>query len=255
MRLHPSSGKGRELMKSMPLRANGHLFSVPDGQAIMIIEDSFGRAFSPELPFPCQACDASPWLRVTGDAAWMQGPCPYAEGITTVTTLAVPSGTLIVSDSLRPVYDWRGEDLTVSYNSRLGQHQAALAMAARGCAFGYVSNTSPGLYRTGDGAYAIASLNYYPDGGEELTEEEATPPGWTLLARICTDLWAYSIADFEDWASRGGNTAALGYGDTLVAVPPGTYQVTCHTGERSFDWGDNPGATVYANIKKVKDEQ
>jgi hypothetical protein len=241
-------------MKRMIFRANGHLLSVPDGQVIMIIEDDgFGRAFSPELPFPCQSCDASPWLRIAGDAAWMQGPCPYAGGITTIVTLAVPSGKLIVSDSLRPVYDWQAGDLTVSYNSLLGQHQAMVAMERAGCAFGPVGNTSPGLFSTGGDSYAIASLDYYPGDGETgLSQEEATPQGWTLLAKTCTDLWAYSIADFEDWASRGGNALALGYGDTVISVPPGDYQFTHHTGERSFDSGAD-GTVIYAHVTRIRE--
>ncbi len=235
-------------MRSLPFRANGHLFSVPDGQVSMIISgDDSGRAFSPELPFPCQSCDASPWLRLTGDAAWMLGPCPYPDGITTVVTLAVPSGKLIVSDSLRPVYDWQAGDLTVSYNSRLGQHQAILAMAAQGCAFGPVGNTSPGLFSTGGDSYAIASVAWDEDADRELM-----PDGWELLAATCTDLWAYSIADFEDWASRGGNALALGYGDTIVDVPPGDYQFTHHTGERSFSSGAD-GIVIYAHVKRTRE--
>lgn len=246
------------MLRTRPLRANGHLCALADGTEVTVFEDAaLPRGLSPFIPqlgsARCRTCDAALRLDVSDDAVSVREPCPYPDGITTVITLEVPSGKLIVSDSLRPVYDWRDEDLTASYNSALGQAQAIGVMAKAGCAFGYVGNTSPGLFRTADGTYVIASLDYYPgEDDDELPAEEATPPGWTLLAQVCTDLWAYSIADFEDWASRGGNALALGYGDTIVDVPPGDYQFTCHTGERSFN-RETGGTVIYAHARRTRE--
>jgi hypothetical protein len=167
-------------------------------------------------------------------------------GITTVVTLRVPSGQVIVTDDLRPVYDWDG-DSVADYNTALGQHQAIEAMAAQGCAYGPVGNSCPGLYRTGPDRYVIASPGWDGDGDEEII-----PEGWERLASVITDLWAYSVADYGDWVARGGDPAGLDWADTVVDVTPGTYRFTHHTGEASFD-RDAPGTVIFADIEREGD--
>lgn len=243
-------------MTRLPLRANGHQLSVPDGTEVLVFEDdglpphlAHLSPFSPQLPFPCRTCDAPVSLRISGGAARMTGPCPLPDGITTVITLAVPSGKLIVTDDLRPAWDWRDEDLTASYNSALGQHQAIMTMAAAGCAYGPVLNTSPGLFRTGGDCYVIATPGFDPDPDESLV-----PAGWQELATTCTDLWAYSIADYEDWQSRDwdrGDRARRCKQDTIVDVTPGTYQFTHHTGERGFRYPHDTGeAVIFTHVER-----
>lgn len=165
------------------------------------------------------------------------------ESITTRIMLAVPSGKIVVRDSLRPLYDWREAEVA-DYNSLAGQAQAVEAMAARGCAYGPVGNSCPGLYRTGEGTYVIANLPYSED-----TDDEVVPAGWTLLAGIITDLWAYSIADLGDFEAKGGDVESLGWGATVVDVGPGTYEFTHHTGEASFD--RDADTVIFADIRRL----
>jgi hypothetical protein len=239
--------------RELSFTANGHDTALPDATMATVATDAFGRLFIPELAFPCRTCGQDLKLQVTGDTVTAATPCPYPDGITTTITLAVPSGTILVTDDLRPLYDWRDKGRhdppgMASYNSVLGQHQAIAAMAAQGCAYGPVGNTCPRLYRTRDGAYVIASPDYDEDAGQEVV-----PAGWELLAGIITDLWAYSIADYEDWKAKGGNPDDLGFTETLVEVPPGTYEFTCHTGERSFN--DAHGTVIYAGIQYLGDNE
>lgn len=168
-------------------------------------------------------------------------PCPSENGITTVIELHVPSGRIIVDDDLRPIYDADMDDL--DYNTALGQGKYVEAMAEVGCAYGPVGNSCPSLYRTGDGTYVIANSGYDQETDDEI------PFDGEALASVCTDLWAYSIADYDDWVSKGGVVDS--WTQTVVDVEPGTYRFTHHTGERTFDRDDYTKPIIYAHIEKV----
>lgn len=185
-------------------------------------------------------------------------PCPIPEGITTTIRLAVPSGRIVVKDSLRSVYDWCDEDRNevkefADYNSALGQAQVIEYMASIGCAYGPVRNSCPGLWRTGEGTYQIVSGVW----DEDWADEDEEPPSVLRnpedrLASVCTDLWAYSIADHSDWLAKGGSEEDLGWTATIVEIPRGIYEFTHHTGELGFDH-HGFGETVYADIRRVGD--
>ncbi|TDD47520.1 hypothetical protein E1286_17205 [Nonomuraea terrae] len=138
-------------------------------------------------------------FKVSEHAVSVQDPCPYPDGITTTITIEVPSGKLLVTDDLRPIFDWDEGNLA-SYNSALGQAQAVELMAAIGCAYEPTSNCGLGLYRTGPDSYIIATPSYDED-------ENPSPPDSACLASICTELWAYSICCYSNWLSRGGDPA------------------------------------------------
>lgn len=198
--------------------------------------------------FDCAVCDAYPDVEITDDLAKVKEPCTLTEGITTEVTIAVPSGKLVVTDDLRPLYNWRSGKGYASYNSKLGQAQVISYMASLGCAYGPVGNSCPSLYRTGEDTYVIGKLGYDEDDEEvgDLGEE---------LASICTDLWAYSIADHDDWVAKGGDLNHREWAGrvTVVDVTPGTYRFTHHTGEVGFT-DDTSDPVIYAHIERVIDE-
>lgn len=231
-------------MKTLTFKANGHLLGAGDGTQVNV-SASLSEPYVFGLALRCGACDERPAFKVNGNVVTVREPCPYPDGMTSVITLAVPSGRIVVTDDLRPVYDWDDRGMA-SYNSALGQHQAIEAMARAGCAYGPVGNSSPGLYRTGASNYVIAGLAYDEESGTEVL-----PEGWEALAGIITDLWAYSIADYEDWVSRGGDPESLGWGDTVVDLPPGTYEFTHHTGERGFN-RYAAGTVVFAGVRRLE---
>lgn len=226
----------------LPLRANEHLISreteltvyhTPDGGEPLVVSGG--------MVSHCAWCDRLPDLRLTEDAVEAEGPCPYPDGITTEIEIDVPSGKLLVTDDLRPVFDWAGT--SASYNSVLGQAQAIAAMAELGCAYGPVGNSCPGLYCTGDDSYVIATPYRGGDGKPALPES-------ARLASVVTDLWAYSIADYEHWQKQGGDPGQLGWADTVVHVPPGRYRFTHHTGEKGFR-DTTSETTVFADVRRV----
>jgi len=237
--------------QTLPLDQRGHLFGKNvDTVKVILFEDHDLILGNAGFSYRCAWCDAWQDFKVIDGVVCQPEPCPYPDGITTTVALAVPSGKLVVFDDLRDTYQLppRVEEFA-SYNSVLGQHQVIEAMAAVGCAYGPVGNTCPGLYRTGEGTYAIASPDCDEDKGDNVL-----PDGWTYLAGIITDLWAYSIADHADFTAKGG-TANTGrsHAPEVVNVPPGTYRFTHHTGESGFDsYAD--GAVIYADIERVTGE-
>lgn len=232
-------------IKKLPLMPNGHALLPGHKETVTVFDLSTG-----EEPLVvgadrrCADCDREPVYVVREGAVHVQEPCLYPDGITTRTTLEVPSGRLIVTDDLRDVYD-TDFNAGASYNTALGQAQVVVAMAALGCAFGPVGNTSPGLYRTRErDSYLIASPVYDDNDVPSLPEEEC-------LAEIDTALRAYAIADFEDWTAKGGAPGQKLLGKyTVVDVAPGTYKVTLHSGERGFD-KHAADTVVFARIERV----
>lgn len=234
-------------------------------------------AFVYDGTFNCSTCDAYPSFNVEVDDAGeptklvAKTACALTDGIPMVIDIAVPSGKMIVTDDLRPVFDFK----VLNYNATVGQAQAQQIMGAQGCAYGPVGNSSPSLLRTGDGTFIIASFD------DELELEDEGYIDAERLAGICTDLWAYSMADLDhfvavartkfaaadagerdafakhelfNWAVQPGDPRdrldQLGWTVTVVDVEPGVYRFTHHTGELGFDRDDFPA--VYAHVHKVR---
>ena len=228
--------------RDLPLLSNGHLGLVREGDLVTVLRFD-GEERTLGVRRCCDVCGERPQLKVTANAVEVTNACPYPRGITTETTLRVPSGRIVVTDDLRGVYGWDLETIG-DYNTTAGQDRAIRSLAAAGCAFGPVGNSCPGLYRTGPDTYLIATPGYDENEGDEQLA------GAERIAGIITDLWAYSIADADDFTARGGSIAGLGWNAEVVDVTPGTYQVIHHTGEADFDHGA-PTALIFAHIRRI----
>lgn len=206
-----------------------------------------------DFPNTCMNCGAYLSLRYDEDSGILRvnnDPCEAAGDIITTVRLNVPSGQLIVSDSLRSVYDVeRGE---VSLSSRLGQSTMMKLMEKAGCAYSCVITRDPDILRRPDGSYAIAKLPY----NEEIDEDDV-PEGWQPLAHIITSLWAVSIADYADWLAKGGETIEQNddYGQRkLIDVEPGEYEFTVFTGRADFpDEHMSDDILIYTEFRRVGD--
>jgi hypothetical protein len=237
---------------NLPVESNGHQW-VRDGHAVDVIKDN-GVQHVMGHHHGCVTCGEGLKLEITETAAVPKEPCLFPDGITTKIVLKVPSGKIVVEDDLRPLYDGFNDHFA-SYNTDLGQAQVVKAYEKQGCAYGPVGNSCPGLYRTGEDTYVIASQVYVYDDEDDEEDKGHLPDGWECLASICTDLWAYSIADYDDWVSKGGTEddgsgTACWSGADIVEIPAGEYEFTHHTGERGFDsWADGP--VIFAHIRKT----
>lgn len=229
------------VMKELPLDPRGHLFR--HGETVKVLYGTSEEPYMLGLFQDCGMCGQLLDEEIAEDKVQIKTFCPYPDGITSANTVDFPSGKIVVTDDLRPVFNGFSDDFA-SYNTAYGQHQVIEAYAALGCAYGPVGNSCPGLYRTGEGTYVIASLAL------DENDEKIIPQGWEYLTGIVTDLWAYSIADYDRWVSRGGDPGSLGWADSVIEFPPGSYQFTHHTGEKGFD-GFADGLIVYAEIEKI----
>lgn len=205
--------------------------------------------------FECRWCGE--YVRLILDKATntvrVEEPC-QVDSVTNVFTLQVPSGKMVVADRLvnrlGDVYDYSDDILSCSEKAIA---EISALMASRGVAHGYVGNTCPALYKRADG-YVISNIydaectcGFWDKGAPSdekcVCQKAGLEP---VLANIITDLWWYSIADFDDFVSKGG---VPGESNTVVEVEPGTYEFTHHTGERNFDKSGN--VVIYAHIKRL----
>jgi hypothetical protein len=239
----------------LPLDANGHWLTRRGVDTVTVFQIDAMSVYVPDAMSRCALCDWHPKFEVADGSVRATEPCALPDGVTTVVDVAFPSGKIIVTDDLRPVYDWRepdGSDAFASYNSALGQAQAIKAMAAIGCAYGPVGNSCPNLYRmAAPNRYVIASPAYSDDGDDEGLSASVYQ-GAQEVAGICTDLWAYSICDYDDYLARGGDRRNIDrWSWTVVDVTPGVYRFTHHTGERGFD--HDADELVFAHVERVGD--
>ncbi len=163
-----------------------------------------------------------PVLRLAGD------PCKFADGLPpTEWELNVPSGKLVIANDLRELFPLP-EDEDFDINTPLGCRQTALAYAANGLSHAYVGNTCPGVYSCGKNTFKIVN----PPSNEKWNGEEyvkVTPkPKFKgkRIAGICTDLWWYSICDYEEFRRRCRRFKhKVGdFNTDVVNVKPGVYR-------------------------------
>ena len=155
------------------------------------------------------------------DGEWrVEGlPCPHPDGLPTTTwELNIPSGKIVVANDLRDLFPMSRECQSV--NLVVGRHETQLAYAEVGMSHGSVGNTCPDVWRKEEGSYLIANgppedyKNYRCFKGEDGEWQEETEE-WAegeyelelskygqQVASVCTDLWWYSIVDYDEYHRR-----------------------------------------------------
>lgn len=205
---------------------------------------------------PCSYCGAPMGLCFNGEnLVWDGEECPHRDGLITEFELNVPSGRIVVDDDLR---QWFPVDEDFDVNTQLGRHLTSLAAAQVGLAHGFVGNSCPRIFQK-ESKFVIGNyedvlwdegLGDYVDNPEEC--------GWgEVVATICTDLWWYSIADFDDFVRRMAHyTPKISLDDILnhptiqvVDVKPGVYKFRQEQGisrsspivaHATFEWVRDP---------------
>lgn len=213
--------------------------------------------------------------KVSFDGTWkvVGAPCKYPEGLPTTTwELNVPSGKLVVANDLRDVFPM--SESVSSVNMILGQHETALAYSRVGMSHASVGNSCPSVYRRDAEHYTISggvpeeykSSTYLGKEGDEYKYENvewaegeyeaAVEAMGEDVASICTDLWWYSIVDYDEYIRRSafvfGEDSARrvkeeldGWTVSVVDVKPGVYKFV-HNNARDDD------TTEYATFEWVR---
>lgn len=141
--------------------------------------------------------------------------------------LLVLSGRIVFADDLRDVIP-EADDTGLDYNTPEGRAVFAQRTIETGVAYGAVGNTCPGLYRnTVTGELHVANPEY------DIADEPVIPDNWVELGDICTDLWAYSIADADTYVKHGGDLNNPHV--TVAEVPAGVYTFTHFSDDPEFD--------------------
>lgn len=267
--------------RQVGFRRNGIL----DASISLIGEDgdlTDGHASIFQGAFDCSLCDACPGYDIVERPDGVEHPsgsghryglrakteCTLPNGTEIVFSLDVPSGRIIVKDDLRPVFNvpLRHEIDVPGYNSAAGQALHCAEQAAIGVAYGPVLR-DPSLVRIDPDRYAMVFCDDEAEPGEDGHFDGE------ILATVCTDLWAYSIADFDhwlteakayvaanpdvedragllNWVREGANRADLPWSVSIVDVTPGTYRFTHHTARADFDQDDS-WPLVAADIERI----
>ncbi len=220
--------------------------SEEDVRALLDGTNPPGRWIHVSIPMSdrlCPHCDRSYLdLETDGTVLRVRGACSRP-GIRPPIkwTLSLPSGKMVVANDLRELFPLPREE---SLSGTLRDFEADTLLYAKvGMAHAKVGNTDPKVYRRGPLRYEIA--NY---GWDEETGERRIPPDAEEVARISTDLWWYSICDYDEYRRRAAQPPE-GWGEPpihVVDVAPGLYEFTHQSWE-----GDGPSTTVYTTIEWV----
>jgi len=202
--------------------------------------------------FDCTYCEARNLLLETnGETIRFSGAsCSHPDGLEpNEWDLNVPSGKIVVGNDLRRWFPFPDGDGEFDLNSFVGMRAVATRYADIGMSHAYVGNTCPSVFRTSSGAYKIANKRAEERWDEEKKEYvpcSAMPEfDGEELANICTDLWWYSICDFDEFARRtekfGGSLDDI-YNAVVVTVKPGVYR---------FKHDDDAGSGKYNSCKET----
>lgn len=218
----------------------------------------------------CPFCDKALRLAFDGKRLSVASEeCPNPEGLITEWELNVPSGKLAIANDLR---EWFPTDEGGDLNTIFGIHLTILAYADVGMSHGFVGNSCPGVYRNDENKFTIGSyLKTFWDPETERETPNPVPCPWgKRVGGITTDLWWYSIADYDELKRRvkhytPGKTlkdVLQGEGVKVLKVKPGVYKFRMdHTAPRTgpiveyttFEWVRGPDPLVdYLGLEESK---
>lgn len=168
-----------------------------------------------------------------------------------VIEISVPSGRLIATDDLRLVKHFDIEaPLSINYGFGLDVWAKEFAERAN-TAYAFVGNTSPSVTRRPDGLIQVVTPAWSEGEDPGFNDDE------TVITKICTDLWATMLTDYQNWLDHAGpEVAAANAGSgfdtyTVFEVTPGKYRWTVYSHSDRFD-RDNLGRTVYAELELIE---
>jgi hypothetical protein len=181
--------------------------------------------------FQCSECSEAVHLEFDGKKMRCANPCKYPKGLPPYDIeLNIPSGKMVVANDLRD--HWR---ITGDYNVNLTANckKTTEKYAEVGMAHAFISNTCAGVYKVNDKKFEI---------GCGLKKRKR-------VGGICTDLWWYSIVDYDDFVKRVGDPKKANMMIDVVKCKPGVYRfrhqfhLTYETKNELFtkiDWVRNP---------------
>jgi hypothetical protein len=243
-----------------------------------------GEKVNPQpIPFSegeCWYCGDHYGVHFDGVNIFANEECKYPGGIAEYNfELNVPSGKMVFANDLRM---WFQNHFDFNVNSDIGKLKTTESYAKVGMAHAFVGNSCPSIHQVDEVTLSISGRAYEKgdsaydaevDDWVELTKDqaEALSPLGKEVGSICTDLWWYSVVDYDDFSRRflekGSKKEFLKYIKTscdVVSVKPGVYKFTHHEDRREsvktmkpfhyaeIVWDRDPDSKdLYAEYKKV----
>lgn len=155
--------------------------------------------------------------------------------------IRVPSGRLVVDNDLR--YLWPEVDDNFEYSGDQWTKSIIDSYGDAGLFHGYVGNSCPGIYKDGDVLY----IGNQPSAEKNRYLYEKIPG--KHVASVCTDLWWYSICDYDDYIKRRGGPNDKWI--SIVKVEPGPYLLKHYWpfSDRADSYRNE--RMIYASIQRV----
>jgi hypothetical protein len=223
---------GRHLLQDMQLSMDLMGRKFPDADRSPTDWVGLGPCSSGPLGRGCPSCGVQRFdLETNGQALRLSGErCSLPNGFPlNEWELNVPSGKMVVANDLREWFPLPVEESDCG--TVIGSRAISNAYAAVGLAHASVGNSCPGVYRVADGRYKVAcepADDYVPLAGAPPFEGER-------VAIICTDLWWYSLCDFDEIERRIEKFGGVGSRGRyeVIDVKPGVYRFRHNDDARS----------------------
>lgn len=139
----------------------------------------------------CRHCGEELQFATDGTKIWVLNRCEYPEGHPAYEfEINIPSGHFVIGNDFRGAFPVAGD---FDINTTAGMKATSDAYAKIGLAHAFVGNTCPGVYKIKDGSFVIGTCG---------SKGRSPVKRARRVAGVCTDLWWYSVADFDEYCLR-----------------------------------------------------
>lgn len=188
--------------------------------------------------FECDICGEEVKLQFNGKKLRCSNPCKYPKGFPHYSVeINIPSGKMVAANDLRQWWKIVG---SYNVNKVINCKKTSDKYAEQGMAHMYVSNTCPGIYKKSEKFFLIGSA----------AEDKETLDGGERVGGICTNLWWFSIVDYDDYVKRIGETPKSEYGLDVIDCKPGVYRFLHKFPHHNHDYTNEE--EIYTEIKWVR---
>lgn len=213
--------------------------------------------------FQCPNCDKELEIFCNGKDFIIRGePCDHPEGVGFAEfEINIPSGKIVVANDLRT---WFPVNKDFDINKSIGIYATIMQYAEINLAHGFVGNSCPTVFKDGNsfriGNWPEDIKDPDPDDKYASIPNPEQCPWGEDVASVTTDLWWYSICDFDDLISRAAHyTPDRNIHDYLehwsryvLEVKPGVYRFRHDVESSRGDWGE---PTTYATFEWVREPE
>lgn len=149
------------------------------------------------------------------------------------------SGKVILENDLRDFFN----DCDFDINSRRGIVETMQHFSDQGMLHGFVGNSCPSFILNKEKGEIIVGVDY-----DNETDEKIVPEGFEQWGSVCTDLWWYSMVDYEKFKEISKlSDEEIEKEYTVLELEKGTWELEHYYGISSKEYHEIP----YAKLRKL----